>query len=204
MSEGQEMTTDAGGSGSLRWLGVVCLVVFLSMGRVGAQDFGVSTRKLVLPEVGVVTNWVIRVGGEGYSFMPPLGWRRDHAVRGGVGWVSERGVRLVLERAPEAWLSLAGTNAVNCEAAIARDFPEARMVGRSRCYTEGGEGVMVDLEWEGVQGESMISRVSVVDFSGVGFRFILTARRTLFGGAVSAYQGVLTSFQPVRLEAVGG
>jgi hypothetical protein len=96
------------------------------------------------------------------------------------------------------------TNAVVVAASIERDFPEARIVGRSSCYTEGGEGLMFDLEWEGVQGEGMVSRVAVVDFSGVGFRLVLTARRSVFGGAVGAYQGVLTSFQPTAVVLGGG
>lgn len=137
------------------------------------------------------------------SRLPPGTPEVRAVIRGGVGWVSERGVRLSLERVPEVWMALGLTNAVDVAAAIERDFSEARIAGRSSCYTEGGEGLMFDLEWEGVQGEVMVSRVAVVGFSGVGFRFILTASRSVFGGAVSAYQGVLTSFQPL-VPVLGG
>jgi hypothetical protein len=148
-----------------------------------------------LPEMGRVTTGVLTAGNDSFLFMPPARWRAESDPPGVVRLTgaerSSISIRLLIESGPKAdALTMEDLR----ERAQAR-LPGAMIVNEAVCHTEAESGPAFDLLWRDTRGNRIHARLAYVRIGGRLFEFCLLAPPERFVQELSAYAGLLTSFQ---------
>lgn len=177
-----------------------CAGLLLSLAVQGKDPaFAYGTRTLELPEIGVVTNWVIRTGTGAYAFMPPNGWRFEaHPGEPRLVWVAADTARISITAQTRELLEVATASPDRLEQYVKNRLPQGDIRGQTRIHTEGESGTAFDVSWRGVQDTPMRTRLGIVKVGGSTFEFALSTEAATFSDFVAAFNGMLTSFQPTR------
>lgn len=164
-----------------------------------SSNFSYGTRTVQAPEIGVVTNWVIRTGGVSYAFMPPSQWRFEpQPGEPRLVWVSPDYARISITLQTELLQELDPGNAAKLERYVQERLPEGTVRDRVRFHTESETGTAFDIAWNGPQHTPMRARLGVIQLAGSNFEFLLSAEAERFSKVLVAFNGLLTSFQVVK------
>lgn len=179
---------------------LVCASLLLSL-TVRGKDavFAYGTRTIELPEIGVVTNWVVRTGTGAYAFMPPNGWRFEaHPGEPRLVWVAADSARISITAQTPQLLEVATANRASLEQYVKNRLPQGAIQGQANFHTEGEEGTAFDVSWRGTHNILMLTRLGVVKVGGSTFEFALSTEAAHFSRFLTAFNGLLSSFQPSR------
>lgn len=160
----------------------------------GARFFACS---LFIPERGEVTGYVLVVGANRFSFIPPAGWQLKYDARQAAlrltppDFAASISVRILPADPPSADGSLAEA----LQPKLLQRFPGARIVSVQPCYLSGLEGVEFDVEQTTGQGIKLATRVCWVPFAGGLAEFCLTTTAGRLEESGLALNVLMTSFE---------
>jgi hypothetical protein len=129
-----------------------------------------------IPERGEVTGYVLLLGGDRFSFIPPPGWQLKYGANQRVimltppDHAASLSVRILPADPPSPTESLAES----LQEKVLKRFPGARMVNVQPCYLSDFEGLAFELERTTGQGTKLATRVCSVPFPGGVVEFCLT------------------------------
>jgi hypothetical protein len=183
------------------WAALGLAFAVCQVAAVAADRFQITIRTLQLPEMGTVTNWILRTADGAFCFMPPFG----SSIYGDT---AERFFSLTRAGSPTIFVRLhkepnRQKQPLNREALrerVLRDRAQAKVVDEGIARTESEEGFFFDVRWATSSGTVSQSRHVFVRVKGVLFEFSTTAPPGQFEAATSPLQDLLTSFQALTEE----
>jgi len=161
-----------------------------------AEGFRFFACSFSIPERGEVTGYVLVVGANRFSFIPPAGWQLKYDARQTAlsltppDYAASISVRIL----PPEPTSAAGSLAESLQPKLLQRFPGARIVSVEPCYVSGLEGVAFDLERPTGQGERLAIRLCCVPFAGGLAEFCLSTTAGNLKESGLALNVLMTSF----------
>lgn len=119
-----------------------------------AGGFQFFSRVISIPERGKITGYVLVLGGNRFSFIPPPGWQlKYHANQGTVmltppDYAASLSVRILPADPP----SPTGSLAESLQTKVLKQFPGARIVSVQPCHLSDFAGLAFELERTAGQG----------------------------------------------------
>lgn len=179
-------------------------VVLTAGMAVSAAGFEVRTRVLSDPEMGTVTNHILVLPQANVGFMPPPNWTLQvDAVQGwlaitpGGEAMGEELIQMRLYEPPPQKSPMAVQPGTRQEQILAR-YPGAVVVGSGVCYTEGGNGTYVDVDWKSKNARVYRLRVATVKVAGIPLEVMFQTTPSRAPKSLTTFQGFLTSLRPMN------
>jgi len=140
-----------------------------------AGGFQFFPRLISIPERGQVTSYVLLVGGDRFSFIPPPGWQLKYNPnqRAILLTPSDYAASLSVRILPADPAMATDSPAEAVQQKLLKRFPGAKVVDTQPCYLSGMEGLAFDLERTTGQGTKLATRVCCVPFPGGQVEFCL-------------------------------
>jgi hypothetical protein len=141
-----------------------------------AGGFQFFSRLISIPERGKVTGYVLVLGGERFSFIPPLGWQLKYQANQRVIMLTppDYAASLSVCILPADPPSPSGSLAESLQTKVLKQFPGARIMSVQPCYLSDFAGLAFELERTAGQGTKLATRVCLVPFPGGLVEFCLT------------------------------
>lgn len=171
-----------------------------------AGGFQFFPRLISIPERGEVTGYVLVVGGDRFSFIPPPGWQLKYNA-------NQRAITLT----PPDFAASVSVRILPADPPSASDAPKeylqqellkrfrgAKIVDVQPCYLSGLEGLAFDLERTTGQGTKLATRVCSVPFPGGQVEFCLTAAPGKLKQSSLSLNVLMTSFEIEAADAGQG
>lgn len=164
-----------------------------------AEPFALTTRVVDVPEIGQVTNSVIRLAGCEFTFVQPTGWKVAlNGTTRTVSWTSADFTSVMHFKVSILPGGGQTTQTEELKHVVLQELPAARIVEEFPCYTAGRNGTGVDLER--VQGTgTMSSRVALIRFGEGSVRIELTTSPEQFADRQMDFSRFLNS---LRIEPI--
>lgn len=193
------------GLGSSPWQALIIFHGFIlllgtSASLLASEVFQLSTRPLLIPELGMVTSYTIQQETNLYSFLPPPRWR----VRGDA---AQQRVDLIRpENGTQMWFRfIASTNVTNelkpelLRQRVQQLYPSAQIQEEFACATGLGPGQAIEVV-RGLTNDpsnqiKLVSRLAYLPAGKYLIEFCFTAPPTRFDREHFTFGNLLTSFR---------
>lgn len=184
---------------------LVCSIV--AGNGLAENQFRLTTKAEQIPEIGIVTNWVVGAGSYDFTFRPPPEWKlRSQPLENKVtlispDWSSALGFRIVWT---ESFLNPAANSRPDeFRTRLLKTHPEAKIRDEFPCYSNDSKGWGFDFEQLGPKNLKLLNRVAFIPFTGGVIEVSLTSPPENFLKQHQAFSAFLTSFQieNIRLQA---
>jgi hypothetical protein len=162
-----------------------------------AEDFRFFTQSLVIPERGVVKEYVLVLETNQFRFLAPPGWQVRYQAQERKCVLSSRDLAANISVSVlPAQLPLAQTAPEPALRKLAMDrYPGAKLLHEQACYAGTLMGVALDLEVVAKSGARLNRRVALVPWPGGTVEFCLAVPASRFREFVVSFANVLTSFR---------
>lgn len=181
-------------SPKLQWVAVLGVATTSAL----ADSSRLAEHRVMIPERGEVLGYLVSVGTNHYSFLPPPGWRVS--CKPGAKAVVMIAVDLTTSITVD-FLEADTTKTAQKRAGelLSSRYPEGRQLQTFTFLTGLGEGTGFDIERQSGDAPKVASRVVyAIQDPGV-VEFTLTTPRARFAECTTAFANVVNSFQrPVR------
>jgi hypothetical protein len=177
---------------------MICLAV-VAAGSIAhaAGGFQFFSRLISIPERGEVPGYVLVLGGDRFSFIPPSGWQLKYEANQQAlmltapDFAASVSVRILPADPP----SPAGAPAEPFHNKLLKRFPGARIVNVQPCYLSGYAGSAFELERTTGQGAKLATRVCLIPFPGGVAEFCLTTTPGKLKESGVSLNVLMTSFE---------
>lgn len=171
-------------------------LISLARSAQSGESFRLITEPRRISERGEVTSYVLILGGDRYSFLPPPDWKvQGNAAQNEVVMMSpDRVASIRFKIVSRDSDSLAASESEKFRAQIFQRYPNAKILAEFPCYTADAQGTAFDLE-EALPNKSKVShRLAFLPLSGKSLEFDLSVTTAKFGLFDFTFSNLLTSF----------
>jgi hypothetical protein len=161
------------------------------------ENFRFFPQPVEIPERGEVISYVLLLGTNRFSFLPPPHWqlRYEAAERKAVltsrDLAASMTLKIVLTNQPGA----APLAPEPLRLRVLESLPEARILREFPCYTSALKGLAFDLERVAGNRTKLVTRQAYVPFGAGMLELSLTTPASRFPKFKSAFSSLLTSFR---------
>jgi len=154
-------------------------------------------RLISIPERGEVTGYVLVVGADRFSFIPPQGWQLKYNAnqRAIVLTPPDYAASLTVRILPADPAMATDSPAEAIEQKLLKRFPGAKVVDTQPCCLSGMEGLAFDLERTTSQGTVLATRVCCIPFPGGQVEFCLATTPGKLKESDVSLNVLMTSFE---------
>jgi hypothetical protein len=184
----------------LKRLALLLSFLAVTVAPSAAEEFALRERREQAPEMGELLSYILIVGKDAYSFVPPTNWR--------VSLDTES--RQITFRAPDGRTSMSlqvtgpnpglqsGIKAEVLRAQLARRFSDALLLEEFPCYTSTHTGRGFQLQWNASAEVPMLVRIAYFGTARTAFELTLLEPAQMGGHSFAAFGALLTSFQKLE------
>jgi len=161
------------------------------------ENFRFFPQPVEIPERGEVISYVLLLGTNRFSFLPPPNWQLKYEA------AERKAVLIPRDLAASMTLKIVLTNQPGAEPLapeplrlrVLESLPQARIIHEFPCYTSARKGLAFDLEQVAANRTKLVTRQAYVPFSAGLIEFSLTTPASRFPKFKSAFSSLLTSFR---------
>lgn len=158
--------------------------------------FELQSRKLEAPEMGTITQWMLRTDDGFFGFMPPRGASLETDAERRVLRIRPPGQPDILVTIlPDAALAAGELDRKALKELALRDLPMCHVTDQGAFHTESERGLFFELTSTRDAGDATVTRIGYARISGVLFEFRTTCTVREARSAFRVFQDLLTSFQ---------
>ena len=182
-----------------RWLAALGAGLLLAAQPARAAGrFELQSRKIEAPEMGRITQWMLRTEHGFFGFMVPRGTSLETEAAKGVLRIRVTGQPdLVVTTLPDTVIDPGDLDQKTLREMVLRHHPGTEVAVEGVFHTESEQGFFFDLTSPRDAGAATITRIGYARVHGALFEFRMTCAANRVQSSFRTFQDFLTSFQPL-------